>query len=62
LVPENENVTLFKGLFSATINGSEPVKIAHLDGDWYESAITCIIPRLVVNGSIIIDDYAAWSG
>lgn len=65
LVPENENMTFFKGLFSETINGSEPVKIAHLDGDWYESTMTClerIIPRLVVNGTIIIDDYAAWSG
>jgi asparagine synthase (glutamine-hydrolysing) len=63
--PDQENVTFNKGLFAETINGSEPVKLAHLDGDWYESTMTClerIIPRLVVNGTIIIDDYAAWSG
>ena len=64
-VPENENVIFYKGLFSETINGTEPVKLAHLDGDWYESTMTClsrIVPRLVVSGTIIIDDYAAWSG
>jgi O-methyltransferase len=59
------NVMLVKGLFSDTITGSEPVALAHLDGDWYSSVKVClerIVPRLVVGGTLVIDDYDAWSG
>jgi hypothetical protein len=59
------NVMLVKGLFADTITGSEPVALAHLDGDWYSSVMVClerIAPRLVVGGTLVIDDYEAWSG
>jgi hypothetical protein len=65
LSPEANNVELIPGLFEDTLVVDEPVALAHLDGDWYESTMTCldrIVPRLVVGGRIIIDDYAAWSG
>ncbi len=56
-VPAAENsVELVKGLFADTI---------HLDGDWYESTMTClerIAPLLVPGGRIVLDDYWAWSG
>lgn len=49
-VKEN-NINLIKGLFQDTINISEDVALAHIDGDWYESVITClerIEPHLAV--------------
>jgi hypothetical protein len=41
------------------------VALAHLDGDWYASTMTClrqIAPRLVPGAAIVVDDYDAWSG
>jgi len=65
-VPVAENdVELVKGLFSDTIHLDEPVAFAHLDGDWYESTMTClerIAPLLVTGGRVVLDDYYAWSG
>jgi hypothetical protein len=65
-VPVQErSVELIKGLFEDTIEGDEPVALAHLDGDWYESTMTClerIAPRLVSGGRIVLDDYYQWSG
>ncbi|MGH3995778.1 MAG: TylF/MycF/NovP-related O-methyltransferase, partial [Pseudonocardiaceae bacterium] len=43
----------------------EPVALAHVDADWYESVKTClerIVPRLVEGGAIVLDDYDSWSG
>jgi O-methyltransferase len=62
--PEN-NVQLIKGLFQDTLRIDEPVLLAHIDGDWYESVRVClerIEPALVAGGSFVIDDYYAWSG
>jgi hypothetical protein len=59
------NVELVRGLFEDTIDLDEPVALAHLDGDWYESTMTClarIAPLLVPGGRIVLDDYYAWSG
>jgi hypothetical protein len=59
------NVELVKGLFEDTIDLDEPVALAHLDGDWYESTLTCltrIAPLLVPGGRIVLDDYHHWSG
>jgi predicted O-methyltransferase YrrM len=59
------NVELIQGLFQDTITLDEPVALAHLDGDWYESTMTClerIAPLLVPGGRIVLDDYYAWSG
>jgi hypothetical protein len=65
-VPVGErNVELVKGLFEETIVLDGPVAFAHLDGDWYESTLTClerVAPRLVPGGRIVLDDYYKWSG
>jgi len=61
----DHNVELIQGLFEDTIALDEPVAIAHLDGDWYESTMTCltrIAPRLARGGRIVLDDYETWSG
>ena len=65
-VPTAErHVELIQGLFEDTIQLDEPVALAHLDGDWYESTMTCltrIAPLVVPGGRIVLDDYYAWSG
>jgi hypothetical protein len=65
-VPAAErNVELVQGLFEDTIQLDGPVAFAHLDGDWYESTLTClerIAPQLVPGGRIVLDDYYHWSG
>ena len=65
-VPAAEHgVELIQGLFEDTIDLDEPVALAHLDGDWYESTMTCltrIAPLVVPGGRIVLDDYDAWSG
>lgn len=62
---ESNNVELIRGLFNDTMVIDEPVALAHLDGDWYESTLTClerIAPMLVPGGRIVVDDYYMWSG
>jgi hypothetical protein len=65
-LPVDDNaVTLVKGLFQDTITGDDPVALAHIDGDWYDSVRTClerIGPRLSPGGIMVIDDYFYWSG
>ncbi len=65
-VPVDEhNVELVQGLFEDTIDLDEPVAFAHLDGDWYESTLTCLerlAPLIVPGGRIVLDDYDHWSG
>jgi O-methyltransferase len=65
-VPVDEHsVELIQGLFEDTIDLDEPVAFAHLDGDWYESTMTClqrIAPLLTPGGRIVLDDYDHWSG
>jgi O-methyltransferase len=58
-------VELVRGLFEDTLDLDEPVAFAHLDGDWYESTMTClerIAPLLAPGGRIVLDDYYHWSG
>jgi asparagine synthase (glutamine-hydrolysing) len=62
---EDNSVELVKGLFADTLVLDEPVAFAHVDGDWYESTMTCLerlCPLLSVGGRIVLDDYYAWSG
>ncbi len=62
---DEAKVSLVQGLFQDTIDLDEPVALAHLDGDWYESTRVClerIAPLLVPGGRIVLDDYYAWSG
>jgi len=62
---DGHNVELVKGLFEDTIDLDEPVAMAHLDGDWYDSTMVCLqrlAPLLVPGGRIVLDDYYQWSG
>ena len=59
------HVHLIKGLFQDTLEINQPVALAHVDGDWYESVTVClqrIVPHLSPGGILVIDDYGAWSG
>ena len=63
------SATLIKGLFSETLKASrdkvEKIAILRLDGDWYESTMTCLdslYDLVVPGGYIIIDDYGHWQG
>jgi predicted O-methyltransferase YrrM len=63
--PAHHAITLVRGRFEDTLSIDAPVALAHLDGDWYSSTMTClerIVPFLSPGGRIIIDDYRAWSG
>jgi asparagine synthase (glutamine-hydrolysing) len=65
LAVDANHVHLIKGLFQDTLKINEPVALAHIDGDWYESVTVClqrIAPHLSPGGVLIIDDYGAWSG
>lgn len=58
-------VSLVKGLLQVTMQIDQPVALAHIDVDWYDPVMTClrrIFKRLVVGGSIILDDYHDWGG
>jgi asparagine synthase (glutamine-hydrolysing) len=58
-------VALVQGLYEETLHPDQPVAIAHLDCDWYDSVMVClqrIVPRLSQGGRLIIDDYDHWDG
>ena len=62
---EANNVHLVEGLFQETLRIDRPVALAHVDGDWFESVMTClqrIEPHLTEDGILVIDDYDDWSG
>ncbi len=62
---DQHGVELVQGLFEDTIRLDEPVAVAHVDGDWYRSTMTCLVriaPLVVPGGRIILDDYYKWSG
>jgi asparagine synthase (glutamine-hydrolysing) len=59
------NVTLVQGLYEDTLHLDQPVAIAHLDCDWYDSVMVClqrIVPQLALGGRLVIDDYDHWEG
>lgn len=59
------NIHFVKGLFQDTMRINAPVALAHIDGDWYDSVMTCLTriePHLMRGGVLVIDDYDAWSG
>lgn len=63
--PSINNVHLVEGLYQDTLKINQPVAFAHIDCDWYESVMTClvqIVPNLSLGGKLIIDDYYDWSG
>jgi asparagine synthase (glutamine-hydrolysing) len=62
---ERHNVSLIKGLYRDSLRIEQPVALAHVDCDWYDSVIVClrrIEPYLVPGGVLVIDDYYSWSG
>ena len=62
---DTQSVSLIKGLVQETMNIDKPVAFAHVDVDWHDGVRTClerIFPKLVVGGSMIINDYHAWGG
>jgi predicted O-methyltransferase YrrM len=63
--PAEHSISLHPGLFQDTLDLVEPVALAHLDCDWYDSVSTCldrIWPWLVPGGVVVIDDYFHWEG
>lgn len=61
----DHHVHLVKGLYEDTLVIDQPVLLAHIDCDWYDSVMTClqaIEPYLVIGGTLVIDDYYNWSG
>ena len=61
-------VTYVAGWFDQTLTALQlagPVAVLRLDGDWYDSTITCLrhlAPRVHPGGLILVDDYYAWDG
>ena len=54
---------LFEHIVAETETG--PIALLHLDGDWYDSTMSCLRalwPRLVEGGILQIDDYGYWQG
>jgi hypothetical protein len=59
----------YKGWFENTLpqnkNNIGQISLLRLDGDWYESTMTCLenlYPLIQYNGIIIVDDYFDWDG
>ena len=62
---EQHQVSLVKGLYEDSLHIDQPVALAHIDCDWYDSVMVClerIVPHLVQGGILVIDDYESWSG
>ena len=62
-----EKIRYVKGRVEDTIPGQAPDAIAllRLDTDWYESTrheLVHLMPRVVANGIVIVDDYGHWEG
>jgi asparagine synthase (glutamine-hydrolysing) len=65
LPAEHHHIEMIQGLYEDTLHVSEPVALAHIDCDWYESVMLClerIVPHLIPGGILVIDDYFDWSG
>jgi O-methyltransferase len=62
------SVNIHKGWFEDTLGAqpfAEPISLLLLDGDWYDSTMTCLenlFPKVVPGGLILIDDYHTWDG
>ena len=66
-----DEVHLVEGWFADTVPdvaselASRGISLLRLDGDWYESTMTCLTqlePCVVDEGTLLIDDYYAWDG
>ena len=57
----------YKGWFDQTLPtfGDHSIAILRLDGDWYDSIMTCLehlFPKVVQGGIVLLDDYYTWDG
>ncbi len=61
-------VHFHRGWFENTLPGFVPpcpIALLRLDGDWYDSTMTCLsalFDQVAPSGIIVIDDYFAWDG
>jgi asparagine synthase (glutamine-hydrolysing) len=58
---EDHQVQFVQGRYEDTMKIDQPVALAHIDCDWFQSVLTCltqIVPQLVSGGVLIIDDYS----
>ena len=60
---------IIKGWFEHTVpiwaKQERPIAVLRLDGDWYESTMTCLEhlwPLVSLGGVVIVDDYHTWDG
>lgn len=63
--PEQAQIHFVQGLYEDSLQVNEPVALAHIDCDWYESVKVClerIVPYLVPGGILVMDDYYQWPG
>ncbi len=61
------NYEINKGWFENTLPqySGGPIALLRLDGDWYDSTMTCLTelyPKVKKGGIIIVDDYYFWDG
>lgn len=62
------NAVFHSGRFEDTVpkfQPKRPIAVLRLDGDWYDSTMTCLrglFPDLASNALVLIDDYYAWDG
>ena len=62
------DVEFHRGWFDETIpkyQPERPISVLRLDGDWYESTMTCLrglVPYLAPGALILVDDYFFWDG
>ena len=59
------SIELIKGYYEDTLKINNPVAMAHIDCDWYDSVMVSlerIEPYLEIGGVFIIDDYYCYSG
>jgi asparagine synthase (glutamine-hydrolysing) len=60
-----DQLRFVQGLYEETLQIQEPVALAHIDCDWYDSVKVClerVVPHLVRGGRLVIDDYVYWTG
>lgn len=62
-----EQIAIHKGWFEDTVGRYDgpPIAVLRLDGDWYDSTMTCLralYPHVLADGIIILDDYDTWDG
>lgn len=63
-----QRVHIVPGWFEETLprfQPPQPIALLRLDGDWYDSTMTCLThlhKQMAKDGIIVLDDYYAWDG